>query len=121
MVDLTLGFGDLIAILALGISIYALRNTSKLNVLLLQKEVHIIKSAKKANLNGSLDNIGGHDYRFTVWNDGESKFPLEVLEPNGRIELIASVHMETPRKQPIHITWTDEHSDKNEKIVYATI
>ncbi|EGQ9994277.1 hypothetical protein JKP11_22265 [Vibrio vulnificus] len=116
----------------------------KLNQLLLAKETEEVLDDRKADLGASIIKLGNHKYRLKVWNKGnaeaknvtvefpdgnelvpdselESKLPYESLEKHASIELLAVVHMQTPRKHKLKLCWSDEHRNKNEKIVYPTL
>ncbi|WP_038881867.1 hypothetical protein [Vibrio jasicida] len=116
---------------------------NKLNQLLLAKETDEVLEDRKADVSASIIKLGNGKYRLKVWNKGsseardvsisfpdgnhlvdeselESKFPYECLEKHGSIELIAFIHGQTPRKQKILIRWSDDHMNKNEKLVYPT-
>ena len=116
----------------------------KLNALLLEKEAEEMQSSKKADLGATFIKLGSNKYRLKIWNKGrsaarnvslqfpegndclipsdiDSKFPLEVLEPQQGVELIAAVSLGTRSKHPIKLIWIDEFSDSNEKVVYPTL
>jgi hypothetical protein len=44
-----------------------------------------------------------------------------VLDPHQGVELIAMVGMDTRRKHPMRLIWSDDSSERNEKVVYPTI
>ena len=116
----------------------------KLNELLLAKETEEVIDDRKADLGASIVNLGNHKYRLKIWNKGnaeaknvavefpdgnelvpeselQSKLPYESLEKHAYIELLAVVHMQTPRKHKLKLCWSDEHRKKNKKIVYPTL
>ncbi|EGR1894413.1 MULTISPECIES: hypothetical protein [Vibrio] len=117
---------------------------NKLNKLLLAKETEEVIDDRKADLGASIIKLGNHKYRLKIWNKGnaeaknvtvefpdgnelvpeselQSKLPYESLEKHASIELLAAVHMQTPRKHKLKLGWSDEHRNKNEKIVYPTL
>ncbi|ENS5608703.1 hypothetical protein [Vibrio mimicus] len=117
---------------------------SRLNELLLAKETEEVLEDRKADLGASIIKLGNSKYRLKIWNKGnadaknvtvefpdgnslvpdselQSKFPYESLERFGSIELIASVHWQTPSKHKLKLCWSDEHRNKNEKLVYPTL
>lgn len=121
-----------------------IESQEKLNKLLLEKESSEATSEKKANLGASFLKLGSRKYRLKIWNKGRAtardimiefpegndvvleseiteKFPLESLDTHQSVELIASVYMGTKSKHPIRLIWTDDHNDRNEKVVYATL
>jgi hypothetical protein len=116
----------------------------RLNEALLQKGTSEALDARKADLGASFIKLGNSNYRLKIWNKGkacardvrinfpdgneivpaseiEAKFPVEALEQYQSVELIAAVSMDTKSKQAVRLAWSDDHSDKNEKTVYATI
>ncbi|EGR0171328.1 hypothetical protein J4H39_22190 [Vibrio alginolyticus] len=117
---------------------------NKLNKLLLAKETEEVIDDRKADLGASIIKLGNHKCRLKIWNKGnaeaknvtvefpdgnelvpeselQSKLPYESLEKHASIELLAAVHMQTPRKHKLKLGWSDEHRNKNEKIVYPTL
>lgn len=121
-----------------------IESQEKLNKLLLDKEEAGSKSELQADLGASFVKLGSSKYRLKVWNKGkctarnvslefpegneilvqhdiDQKFPLEALEMHQSVELIAAVHMGTKSKHAIKLHWADDHSENNEKLVYATL
>jgi hypothetical protein len=49
------------------------------------------------------------------------KFPLSLLEPQQAVELIAAVHMQSPRKMQIKIKWDDASDRNREKLLTPTL
>lgn len=47
-------------------------------------------------------------------------FPLETLEPQQGVDLIAAVYMGSPSKMPITLMWDDDAGSNHEKTVYLT-
>ncbi len=47
-------------------------------------------------------------------------FPLERLEPQQGVDLIAAVHLGSAAKMPIRLLWDDDTGDNHEKTVYLT-
>lgn len=115
----------------------------KLNRQLLEKGEAEAIEGRQADIGAKLISLGSSNYRVKVFNRGKSaarnvriefpdgngmvpeseirsKFPMEVLEQHGSIDLIAVVHMQTARKQAILLKWADDHSDSNEKMIYLT-
>lgn len=99
--------------------------------------------AKSADLGANFVKVGDR-YRLKIFNRGrasarnvkvefvegrdtfistdvEGKFPLEVLEPQQSIELIAAVHMQTKAKHTLRLLWVDDASETNDKTVYPTL
>jgi DNA polymerase III sliding clamp (beta) subunit (PCNA family) len=121
-----------------------IESQERLNKLLLEKETGEVQSFKKADLGATFIKLGSTKYRLKVWNKGksaarnvslefpegygcliqsdiDSKFPLEILETNQSVELIAAVSMDTKNKHPIRLVWSDGFSENNEKLAYPTI
>lgn len=121
-----------------------IESQEKLNNLLLEKEAFDSASERQANLGASFIKLGSGKYRLKIWNKGKAvarnvnlefpegndvliesdikeKFPLEVLDTHQSVELIAAVHMGIKPKHAIRLIWSDEHSERNEKLVYATL
>jgi len=136
--------GNVIAGIALLLSGYATWKTSKLNSLLLEKEANEALKNKKADLGANFIKLGSSNYRLKIFNKGKAiardiriefpegndvliqsdideKFPLESLDIFQPVELVASVHLGTKRKHPIRLIWSDDFSERNEKILYPTI
>jgi hypothetical protein len=110
----------------------------------MEKEASETTSEKKANLGASFLKLGSSKYRLKIWNKGKAtardvmiefpegndvvmeseiteKFPLESLDTHQSVELITLVSMGTKSKHLIRLTWADDHNDRNEKVVYATL
>lgn len=121
-----------------------IESQERLNRLLLDKEASEASSTKKADLGANFIKLGSNQYRLKIFNKGKSaarnvsmelpegndclidsdiraKFPLERMDPNQCVELIAAVHMETKSKQVIKLYWADDHAENNEKLLYLTI
>lgn len=114
----------------------------RLNQLLLAKEQEAASTAKRADVSARMIKMA-NGYRVKVFNRGnvdarnvrilipeettllirsdvQAKFPLERLEPQAGVELIATVHLGSPGKQSISLMWDDEHADGNTKLAYLT-
>ena len=121
-----------------------IESQEKLNQRLLEKEEADSISDKKADLGATFIKLGSNKFKLKIWNKGKTtarnvsiefpegndciiesdiseKFPLEALDTHQSVELIAAVHMGTKSKHAIKLIWTDEFSQKNEKIVYPTL
>lgn len=55
-----------------------------------------------------------------VKTDAESKFPLERLEAQQGVDLIASIHLGSPSKVPLTLAWDDNRGANHTKTVYLT-
>lgn len=116
----------------------------RLNRLLLDKEAGEAKSGRQADLGASFVRLGSSKYRLKVFNRGkvaarnvvlefpegndaildsdlDEKFPLETLEPQQGVELIAVVGLGTKAKHPIRFIWADDYRERNEKVVIVTL
>jgi hypothetical protein len=121
-----------------------IESQEKLNKLLLEKEKSEAVNEKKADLGASFISLGSSRVKLKIWNKGKAgarnifiefpggndvliqseideKFPLESLDPYQSVELIAVVHAGTKSKHAIKLVWSDDFSDRNEKIVYPTL
>lgn len=116
----------------------------RLNQVLLAKEEDDSRADRSADVGANLVKVGDNRWRLKVFNRGrssarnvaiaidpssdllnsgdvEAKFPLEVLEPQQGVDLIALVHLNSNSKQPITLRWDDDTDDGREKTVYVTI
>jgi hypothetical protein len=118
-----------------------IESQDRLNKLLLEKEATEILNIKKADLGATFIKIGSNNRRLNkgksaarnvslsfpdgndclVQSDIDSKFPLETLDTLQSVELIASISLGSKSKHSIKLTWSDDFSDHNEKVVYPTI
>ena len=115
-----------------------------LNQRLLRREDLEARTGLKAEMGATFIKLGSSSYRLKIWNKGksaarnltiefpegddcfvesdvQSKFPLEVLEPQQSVELVASVGMDTKRKHTISLCWSDELQTHNQKTLYPTL
>lgn len=115
----------------------------RLNKRLLEKEDAEVNEDKKADLGTAFVKLGNGN-RLKIWNQGKAtakhvqidfpagndviiesdvkrKFPLEVLEPQHSVELIASVNTCSKSKHEIRLRWEDGFSSSNEKTSYPTL
>lgn len=113
----------------------------QLSDLMIAKELAEAKSAKRADISANLiKELKGS--KVKVFNRGQARatnvrlvidesssalklldreiFPLEALEPQQGVSLIAAVYMSSPSKMPITLIWDDETGNNNEKTVYLT-
>ncbi len=116
----------------------------QLNRRLLEKGEAEAIEARQADVGAKLIKLGNNKCRVKVFNRGKAaarnveiefpdgndmipdqeirdKFPMEVLEQHDSVELMAAIHMRTPRKQAMLLKWTDDYSDSNEKTSYLTL
>lgn len=151
-------FGDVIAIAAIAVSIWAVWKTDKfnrrqiafertaerLNQMLIDKEASENIAHRQADLGVNFYKIGRSDRRLKVFNKGKAaarnvnleelseenlliagdigrKFPAPVLEPQTSIELIAAVHLNSPSRTHIRLTWDDDYGTGHSKGFYPTL
>ena len=122
-----------------------IESQKQLNLRLIQREDAEAKDEKKANLGTNFLKLGSTQYKLRIFNKGKAaarnvriefpegndcilesdisqKFPLEALDPQQSVELIAVVGMDnTKPKHVIKLIWADDHSDHNEKMTFPTI
>lgn len=120
-------------------------NQDKLNRLLFEKELQASEGDKKAELGVSFVRVGHKSsYHLKVWNKGKAaaknvsiefpngnniildsdlsaKFPLESLEPQVGVELIAAVHKGINPKHIVKLAWDDGADSRNEKTIHLTL
>lgn len=117
---------------------------AELNKLLLRKETNEAIESFKPELGVSFIKLGTGSYRLKVYNKGkgsaknltidfpegnemfsqydiESKFPLERMDQHQSVEIIAAVHMGSPRKITVHLLWDDDTGIEQSKIFYPTL
>ncbi len=156
MRDFSFGVGDVIAALALVLSIVATVTTMRfnrrqksliasqdlLNRRLLEREESDSEAARRADLGANLAKVTDSRWRLKVFNRGrsaarnitvstdgdlllqddiDSKFPLEILEPQQGVELLARVHLGSASKHAITLNWDDDAQEANTKTVYVTV
>lgn len=103
----------------------------RLNLLLIEKESAETVAQNRADISANFYRSGKHDYRLKVFNRGhgtasnvrfevldesdlfigsdiERKFPAPTLERHQSLELIAAVHMGSPSRAHIRLSWDDE-------------
>jgi len=121
-----------------------IESQEELNKRLLAQAESEALEARRADVGAKYVKLDHSNYSLRVFNQGEAparnvqiefpdgeppvpqseltdKFPVEILEPDASVELMAAVHMGTPRKQKVVLRWADEHSDDNEKTAYVTL
>lgn len=137
-------FSDIVALLALGLSLYSTRTANKLNTLLLEKESQDALDQKRADISANFIKVGQKKRSLTVFNKGrglardvriefpegigvlipdevQAKFPIPILEQYQSVELLAAVTYGSPSRMTIKLTWDDESGTDNEKILTPTI
>ena len=147
--SMSIEFSDVLASLALLLSVYATWKTFKfnksqenLNKLLEEKAKDEALTKKKADLRASLVRLGPNKVRLKIYNQGEApardvrisfpegnhhffeheiqqKFPMETLEKHQSVELFAA--MGGRMKVTIKLIWADDFSEENSKLQYPTL
>lgn len=120
-----------------------IESQERLNKLLLEKETSEVLNDRKADLGATFIKIGSNNKRLKIWNKGksvarnvslsfpdgndclvqadiDSKFPLETLDTLQSVELIASASLDSRKKFPIKLIWSDDFCEHNEKVVHLT-
>ena len=115
-----------------------------LNARLLEKEEGEVQDAKKADLDAKFIKVGSNLHRLKISNKGKApaynvqiyfpddndvfidseiagKFPVELLERHGSVELNAAFSMQSKPKHTIRLIWSDNYADNNVKTLYPTI
>lgn len=113
----------------------------QLNDLMIAKELAEVQNAKKAELSASyvkelkgskvkVFNKGqavARNVRLVVEDEGDAFqlmdlgiFPLEAMEPQQGVSLIAAVHMGSPPKMAVTLIWDDDTGADHRKMVYLT-
>ena len=121
-----------------------IESQKRLNNILLQQGERNAQATIKADLSANLVRLGTGKYRCNIFNKGKApardvridfpdrndllnereiaeKFPLEILEQQQSVNLTAAVYMDSRRKQPIRLRWSDDADEDNEKTVYLTL
>jgi hypothetical protein len=111
--------------------------TEKLSRVQLERETSETVAARRADISANFVNVG-RSYRLKVFNKGkgtarnvrlerldstdllmqgdiDEKFPVPILEQHQWVELIAVVHMQSPPRAYIRLTWDDDHAKDNNK------
>lgn len=136
---------DIIAILAVLISVRALMISSKLAKLELARDAADAAMSKKADLTAQLVKIDERKWRVIIRNVGQAaatnvrvieadrsallvsnevraKLPYELIEPGGQFQLIANVHLGmTSPKVPLRLNWDDASGKDKDKVVPVSI
>ncbi len=150
--------GDLIALAALGVSVWVIwkmdrfnrrqiafeRTAERLNQLLIDKEASENIAQRQADLGVAFYKIGQSDRRLKVFNKGKAaarnvtleelsedrllmdsdikrKFPAPALEPHAVIELVAAVHVSSPSRTHVRLTWDDDYGTGHSKELHPTL
>lgn len=121
-----------------------IESQEQLNQRLLQREEEQSRANRRADLGANLVKVGKSNWRLKIFNRGEatarnvtlafpegsdlcmqseieSKFPLEILEPQQGVDIMTVVHAGTKGKHAITIRWDDDDSTDNAKTAYVTL
>lgn len=119
------------------------KTNERLNLLLIEKEASESESAKRADVSANFYSAGKNSYRLKVFNRGKGtaknvrfealdngdlfidddiarKFPVPVMEQHASVELIASIHMGSPSRAHIKLTWDDDAGQGHDKELHPT-
>jgi len=100
--------------------------------------------AARGDVSARLYRAGHNKWRLKIWNQGkgtaknvrfeaisddlpviqsdvDAKFPMRSMERQQSVELIAAVHMQSPRKNEIKLLWEDESGEARSKTVELTL
>lgn len=115
----------------------------QLNRLLIEKEAGEAEANRSADISASFYKAGRTTYRLKVFNRGkgtarnvrfdvldesdlflsddiERKFPIPSLEQHGAVELIAAVHMASPSRAHVRLTWDDDNGVDHTKELHPS-
>jgi len=54
-------------------------------------------------------------------HDLQDKFPHQEIKANSRVKLLAAIHMGSPRKYQVKLTWENESGEKYEEMFWPTM
>lgn len=54
-------------------------------------------------------------------HDLQDKFPHQEIKPNSRVKLLAAIHMGSPTKYQVKLTWQNESGEKYEEMFWPTM
>lgn len=115
----------------------------RLNRLLVERESAETVAQKQADVSANFYKAGKNNYRLKVFNRGKGvasnvrfevldesgllmandiarKFPVPVMEQHAMVELIATVHMSSPSRAHIRLTWDDATAQEHTKELYPS-
>lgn len=115
----------------------------RLNLLLIDREAGESEAAKRADISANFYSAGKNNYRLKVFNRGRGtarnvrfetfdggdlfvendiarKFPIPVMEQHASVELIGAVHMGSPSRAHIKLTWDDDSGQGHEKELHPS-
>jgi hypothetical protein len=121
-----------------------MENQELLNKSLLRQVDAETRERRQAEVSANLVRLDRSTYRFKIFNKGKAparhvrvellegeelvvrsdldgKFPLEVMQVHQGVDVIASVHMNSPNKMKVRLLWEDDSSSTNERVVVVTL
>jgi len=81
---------------------------------------YISNTGQGSAYNVNFELIGCEDSPLSS-HDLQDKFPHPEIKPNSRVKLLAAIHMGSPRKYQVKLTWENENGDKDEEIFWPTM
>lgn len=116
----------------------------RLNHLLIAREAAETEQQAKADISANFVKIGKSNYRLKVFNRGlgvahnvrlevlaggelvgdselRDKFPLPKLERHQNVEVMTRVHMQSPRRAHIKLSWHDDNGAGQEKELWLDV
>jgi hypothetical protein len=116
----------------------------RLNHLLIAREAAETEQQGKADISANFVQIGKSNYRLKVFNRGlgvahnvrlevlaggeligdselRDKFPLPKLERHQHVEVLARVHMQSPRRAHIKLLWDDDAGIGQQKELWVDV
>lgn len=116
----------------------------RLNKLLIEREKEELLTKNSADLTANFIKAGSGNYRLIVFNRGQSaakdvrieimeghdifitgdintKFPLEILERQQSVKLIAAVDNQSSNKAKIKLVWNDESGNDKFNIITPVV
>lgn len=117
---------------------------ARLNELLIARETGESAQQRRADVSANFVKVGQSNYRLKIFNRGEAtareinlelldaaeliseremqqKLPIPQLERHQVVELIASIHMNSPRRARLRLTWNDEAGAGHSKEMSADV
>jgi|SRR6185312_8962930 len=121
-----------------------IKSQALLTELQAKRELAEAAESQRADLGAAFVKLGSNQYRLKVFNQGKaaarhveidfpegneivlssdvaSKFPLETLDRYESVQVIAAVHMGTPSKIVVRLSWVDGDGEKRTKVLYPTL
>lgn len=116
----------------------------RLNQLLIAREAAETEQQAKADVSANFVKIGKNDYRLKVFNRGlgvahnvqlemlaggelvgdselRDKFPLPKLERQQYVDVLTRVHMGSPRRAHVKLSWDDEAGGGQQKELWLDV